>query len=526
MNNNISKVLTRLIKIFNVPVTKQTVYDEVTKHPSFPSMLTISDALDKWKIPNGAYQLPFNELTDVPCPFIAHLTRNGGEFALVTKFDNQDITVYNDQWDNQRLKHESFKNFYSGTVILAESNEESGEKDFEKKLFHQRLNNLRIPFLLLTAFFVLFSRLTFNIPYGSLVPTNVLLLILIKTVGLIVSVLLLIQSIDANNTIIQRICSVGKKIDCNTILSSKAAKITSFLNWSEVGFFYFSGTWLILLFSTVSLPLLQFIALLSFVSLPYTFYSIYYQAKVAKKWCLLCCSIQGLLWLELIAFLPYLSQHFTLINYSEISNCLVGFIFPVALWVFVKPILVKANELEPVILQLNRFKYNPDLFWNLVNEQSYFELLPEESSLVLGNKQAQNIITIVSNPYCQPCSKAHEVLGKWLAEANSFKLQIIFSTSTFSDDPKTKVARHLMNLKTECDEKTLKGALDDWYNHKYESFEAWAINYPTNIKEGEESLQKQNNWCSMAKIEVTPSIFINGRSVPNTYQVEDLQYFI
>ncbi|MEZ4900630.1 MAG: hypothetical protein R2822_02145 [Spirosomataceae bacterium] len=35
------------------------------------------------------------------------------------------------------------------------------------------------------------------------------------------------------------------KTDCNHILTSPAAKITPWLGWSEVGFFYFMGGWIL-----------------------------------------------------------------------------------------------------------------------------------------------------------------------------------------------------------------------------------------------------------------------------------------
>src|SRR5471030_1680876 len=128
--------------------------------------------------------------------------------------------------------------------------------------------------------------------------------------------LLLMQSIDANNPFIQKLCGEDNK-NCNAILSSKAAKINEFLSWSEVGFFYFAGTWLALLFNSAHIAMLQALAVLNIVALPYTFYSIHYQWRVAKQWCVFCCAVQALLWLEFFAFLPYLSQSLYNQDYKE-----------------------------------------------------------------------------------------------------------------------------------------------------------------------------------------------------------------
>jgi len=150
----------------------------------------------------------------------------------------------------------------------------------------------------------LYWALVFHTTYFTNLSWQIILLTLFKTAGLITSILLLIQSIDSNNPLVQVLCQGGGKTDCNAILSSKAAKVPIpiaigiELTWSEVGFFYFAGTWLLLLFGGGSPAIWQALALLNFISLPYTVYSIYYQARVAKQWCVLCCTVQALLWLE------------------------------------------------------------------------------------------------------------------------------------------------------------------------------------------------------------------------------------
>src|SRR6202012_5749326 len=125
-----------------------------------------------------------------------------------------------------------------------------------------------------------------------------------------------------------------KKSSCNAILSSGAPKIFKWLTWSEVGFFYFAGTWLLPLFGGHSCAILQMLAVLNIISLPYTFYSIYYQARVAKEWCVLCCTVQGLLWLEfgvLVTIYPGLSL--SAIPLAALSAVLICLLAPVILWI-------------------------------------------------------------------------------------------------------------------------------------------------------------------------------------------------
>ncbi|WCT14487.1 vitamin K epoxide reductase family protein [Mucilaginibacter jinjuensis] len=523
MDSNITSVLSRLFRIAEIPVTTKSVFEEVTKHPYYPSVLTISDALDKWKVPNGAYELSFEELSEVPCPFIAHLTENGGGFALVTAVSSDAVTVYNEKWRNIEMSAGRFKNIYSGTILLAQSDLASGEADFPQKLFAQKLDNLRIPLIVLTIAFILLNALHTHLIAGSIAYTT-LALIIFKTTGLMLSVLLLIQSIDANNAFVRRICGKSKKTDCNGILSSKAAKIAPFLNWSEAVFFYFSGTWILLLFNPPSASLQFFLAIINVLALPYTFYSIYYQIRVAKKWCLLCCGVQAILWLEFGCTAFYLFHPVNLITSLSFTNILLAFLFPIAAWAFIKPFLIKAQDLNQVLLQLNRFKYNPDLFWNLLKEQSKYGLPPDQHTLIFGNSEAEHVITIVSDPYCKPCAAAHEILDHWLTETNSFKLQVIFSTNAHPDDYRTKLAGHLMQVSIEYNVETAQKALSDWYSHQYD-YKSWSAIYPVQDIPIN-PLVEQKNWAKLASIEVTPTIFIDGHRLPNTYRIEDLKYFI
>jgi protein-disulfide isomerase len=72
----------------------------------------------------------------------------------------------------------------------------------------------------------------------------------------------------------------------------------------------------------------------------------------------------------------------------------------------------------------------------------------------------------------------------------------------------------------------MKEALNDWYNQKYTDYKSWANEYPTEDGKYYEALKEQRDWCSLTNITGTPTIFINGRRLPQNYQPEDIKYFI
>jgi uncharacterized membrane protein len=524
-NDSVSPVLIHFLQKLNIQVTRQSVREELEKHPDTGSLFALSDVLDKWKIPNAAYRLKFEQLDDIPTPFIVLFS--GNEFAVVTSFNESHVTISNSKWNDKKFTKSEFEKLYSGVVLVAEGDLSSGESDYKNKRRKEIIDTIRLP-IVLAGFFIIFCYVLFQTPVGYFDTVNLTTasLTVLKIVGLSTSILLLIQGIDADNPFLQKLCGGDSSKDCNSILSSKAAKITNELSWSEIGFFYYAGTFLTLMFSGQNPALLQILAILNLFALPYTFYSIYYQSRIAKQWCLLCCTIQGLLWLEGLFLFHSLLQPWQTISLKQWGILLINMAIPVLLWVLIKPYLLQLSQITSLKQQLFKFKFNNELFSKLLNEEPKYELPADKDSLIIGNPDAEHVITMVSNPYCQPCAKAHKALDSWMGDRDNVKLQVIFSTQNNENDRKTEVAAHLMSLQTTQNATLLKNALNDWYKQKQKSYDSWAKIYPKPIGAGYNALDKQMEWCEMTNIVGTPTLFVNGRKLPKYYQPEDIKYFV
>ena len=521
MDNNIANVLTGFLRALKIPVTRTTVLEEVNRHPDSPSIATISDLFDKWKMPSGAYQLNADDLSQVPIPFIAHLNSNNGEFALITGVERDYVIASNEKWRNHKVSIDNFKQIFSGTALLAERDEKSGEQDYKTRQSIQQLNDLRLPALGLAIAFLL----TFSFYEKSIFSLTIIILLILKTIGLLTSILLLVQHIDARNPWLKKICDSGVKVDCNTILASKHGKLFGIISWAELGFFYFSSTWIFLVFNAQNPVFLSLLAILGVVVLPYTFYSIYFQALVAKKWCIMCCAVQGVFWLE---FLVYKIQPFFFekISLSAMIGFVIYFFLVASSWLFLKPFFHKAQELPSIKSQLFQTKYNNDYFWGLLERQTKISILNDASSIVIGNVEAEYTITMVANINCGPCAEAHKVLEEWYDDKGSFKLQIVFVTSSSEKDPRREVAAHLMAL-YRVDQNTMRIALNNWYDRRDKNYDNWSLKYPIEVTSLDFDLvQLQHSWSDNVKVEFTPTLFINGSKVPASFRVDELKYFI
>ncbi|HJP62305.1 MAG TPA: thioredoxin domain-containing protein, partial [Mucilaginibacter sp.] len=269
--------------------------------------------------------------------------------------------------------------------------------------------------------------------------------------------------------------------------------------------------------------------ILNVVSLPYTFYSIYYQARVAKQWCTLCCIIQALLWTEFIPLLS-INQPLTLnfiAQLQDISALVVCLASPVVVWAMLKPLFLKSQQLEPLKDQLRKFKYNTELFHLMLNDQPKYAMPDESWSIVLGNVEANSVITMVTNPYCPPCAKTHKLLDDLLEANGNVQARIVFTALNTDDDQKTPVARHMMALHELQDKSIVKKAMHDWYEEKQKNYEAWAKKYPVQLNAANfYMLDKQRAWCELAEVKGTPTLLLNGHILPAAYQLPDLKYML
>ncbi len=525
MKMNSLSVIQFLLKYLKIQISKTSILEELEKHPNDHSLLAISDTLSHWHVANVAYNLNSTDLHKLPVPFIAHLSSRGGEFALIEKLTENSVTVSNEHLKKHQLDKEEFEKSFTGNVLIAEAADDSGEKDYKKRRQDEILSEMRIPFVV-SGIIIIFLLTAWIQTFSVSVPSwrNIILMFL-KVSGVITSVFLLIHSVDSNNPFIRRLCTGGNGRNCNSILSSKAAKVTSFLSWSEVGFFYFTGSLLVMLFAGIEV--LPSLAVINLCCLPYTAYSFWYQFRIAKQWCPLCCTVQTLLWLEFITLFPYLYSGSTFFSFSIVVALLISFSLPVLSWSLVKPWLLKSQQIQSIKRQLKGFKYNDELFRKLLSEQPRQEMPDAGNSIILGNPDAEQVITVVSNPYCQPCSRAHMVLDECFSGRDDVKLQVIFSTANKEKDSRTKVAAHMVALYKQKDLHITKKALDDWYSQKQKNYEEWAKVYPAEAGiSADPVLEEQKDWCKKAEIKGTPTIFINGYSLPDLYSPEDVRYFI
>lgn len=519
----------QLLKSMQVKVTNRTINTTLEQHPDYPSLLSIHDALPQFNIDALAIDADKTRITEFPLPFMAYTTTKCGSFVTVYAVDNNAVSYYNgsDAANIVTTSLAEFNAIWTGKTLLVEAKPNAGEANYAQQQRKALLQHYQIPLLflgLLLCGTVLSATAFVNNHIDIALPYS--LLMLLHFAGIIVSSLLLWYEVDKTNTTLQKICTAGSKTNCNAILNSKQAKFLGWLSWSEIGFYYFTGSYFALLI--IGIAALPMLAILNFMALPYIVFSVYYQWQVAKQWCVLCLSVQVLLLLQGIT--NGLSFHFaSVITINTVSQLVVAFLVPIAIWALVKPSLVKNKELQPKAKELSRLKANPLIFESLLVKQKQINQTAEGLGILLGNANATNTIVKVCNPYCEPCAKAHPILEDILHHNPNVQVQVLFTATVDADDKRNKPVKHLLALQQLQGQTVASKAMDDWYGATTKDYEVFTAKYPvTNdlLEQQNDKVAAMKVWCEVIDIQFTPTFFINGYQLPEIYSIGDVKYLL
>ena len=498
----------QLVVLSDIKLTQTSLKNALLQHHDFPTLAAFGDVLDEFNIPNLSTRLTPENLSEIPLPAIAHLDDDdeGGSFVVIKKVSSDKVEWQNGSKSIQKSITE-FAEKWSGVTLLIEPSKNSGEAHYQELRRNEIINNLRIPFVI-TGLLICFLLILLPTLKDFSISDNwqYFALLFTKILGVTVSVMLVWYSIDAKNPFLVNICHINKKTNCESILNSKAAKIFGWLSWSEIGLFYFVGGFLMLLINPNSLEIL---GVLSILTLPYTFWSVYYQAFVAKKWCPLCLGIQALLWVE---FLLLFFTHNISISFSvlPLRSLIIAFLPAPILWAFIKNPLLKSYLSDQFRIEFQKLKFNPDFIESLMSKEIFLPPITQEMKPIkIGNPLAENKLMVVLNPICGGCKRTFGMLEKLLETDENIKAQIILVASSDGESESSLITQKIFNEPS--NNFMLKG-LRAWFGIE-ESPKA-GENYPAEM----ETIALHHQWLAQTGLSSVPIIFLNNVEIPSLYQ--------
>lgn len=517
MKDPLYYLVQQLLIYSNIALDKKELAFQIQSHPSYPSLHAITGVLDHFNIDNIALDVPRNKdtLAQLPKVFLSQIeTTNGKEFAIVINKGFHCDVILSSKKKNKLTIPEFLKQF-TGIIVAVEKTELTEEKKSNISL----INNSLITLLSIIIFSLFF------LTKPSLIST---LFLFTSIIGMLISITFKKQEQGIQTMLGNAFCSGESETkDCDAVLTSKGANIFGNYKLSDISLMYFSGL-TVTIFISILLGLnLSLVFVISILAFPITLYSIYYQATIVKKWCLLCLSVVAILWAQ-VAF-----SFETITLFSVSTNSLLvtalGFLLMVTLWNIFVPNLIDLHALKQTKIDYFKFKRNFNLFNTLLETSKTIDTtIDDASEIVFGNTNSKLQITIVTSPFCGHCKPVHALIEN-IYKKYPEEVKILIRFNANIDNPENslvKITSRLIELyNTEGTEACLKAMHNIYDNQQLEN---WFEEFGecNNKVLYLETLKKENDWCTNNNINFTPEILINGKSFPKEYDRSDLIYFI
>lgn len=511
-----------ILSELKVPFTPLYIRQIEREMPYGASLWAIGQILNHYNVDHTSLRVSDkDQIVRIPCPFVA---QSSGDCVVVTAVSDDEVK-YRTTSGAFSAPLNTFKQAWTGAVMIVEASEASSEPNLKDHRREER-NNLLRTVLSYIGLIVLFMGAAVA---GSISAISISLS-LVYILGTWLSVSLLKKRLNISSTAADRICSLLNTSGCTDSHKSSGAgpQLFGMFDLSIAGIAFFGVNLLATLLSPQVLGTAVGLAI-AFV-LPLTLWSIAYQGVKRKSWCLLCLLVMGCVWVAfaiMIAGGSYQSVPMTLSLLGALAA--VG----AAYWLIMSTIrylsdYYKAAERDKKEnTSLRRIKFDNHIWDSLLRDspESYPVEGENASSILFGNPDSElPLVTIVGNPFCNPCGRMHSRLEP-LIDAG-FRIQYFFTYFNADLAPVNK--RIVETYKTEGEQTTWE-LLTDWYTNGHPKEHPFANPTSQEIadettKEIVDELIRHDKWTTKAGISATPTILIDGKPIPAGYNVEDLIY--
>lgn len=503
--------LFKYLEVEGININKEEFIFQVQSHPDYPSLLSISDTLSFLKVNSYAASISKDEIIGLPKYFIAFLNVELREPTMFfVKNDSENFYKLYSKNAEEVIDKKELESRWKDIVLIAEPRD-GNQKKFDSK------NNIFL-------FLILFSTSFLAIVYYFSGSLSFALLCLLPIIGLFLSIEALKSELGLESKISQKFCNIIPNSDCSQVINSTKSQWFQKVKISDISFWFFTSQLLsILIFSFAHLSVdFLYIMLISLtLSMPITLYSIYFQYKVEEKWCPICLSIIGVIYLEL-SYLLFIDISNKLNIRSIILFSSVFCLVAVVLYL-IKPVFLEKKDISEKYIKQLRLSRNYELFKNtLVKTEAQFF---EKEYIVLGNKKSKHKISIITSPLCGFCKEAHqEIDGIYNRFGKNIGISVRFNYD--ENSPSKNLYLKLAEIYENKGDKDFMLALNNWFENK--NLNQWLVRYGNidNTEIIEQRLLEVAFENRKKKLNFTPNLFLNQFNYPKQYEIENLQFFI
>lgn len=504
-------ILENFLEALDICYTKRFTRNLFEEHPHKNNMYGLKKMLDVYGVNTLGVYVEKKKLSELNFPCILH---THGDFVIGLSCDANTIKFLQ-HGKETTLTHDVFSKTWTGNALVVQETTNATEPDYKEHQRDELISNAKtysIPVMLVLAAIVgLVSNL------GS-IDVFEAMRILLSCAGIFVCAMLMEKQLYGESRYGDRVCSLFHHADCSSVLDGPMAKVFG-ISWSEIGLGYFAANILLLVLIPSSS---EFVTVINWIAMLYGIWSIYYQWRVAKSWCMLCVIVQTIIWaMGIIAAMPYFTTPFMFSLICSLQSCIVFTISIVAVHQYASACTTE-KECVHAVQRYRALKANGDVAKALIEKSEYHETTLSDSSIIFGNPNAKIRLTILSNPHCNPCARMHKRVERLLSmKEKEICVQYIFSSfnETLEDSSRYLIYCYISN---HIDEALRK--LASWYAKDKFDYERILKNNVEHLhtEEIENEMEKHRNWRNRTSITATPTILVNGHILPEEYVLEDL----
>lgn len=498
-----------------VPYTSLFAEKLYYEHPHRYNMYGLKKMMDVYGVKTLGVRIESKDLLSLNYPCILHTY---GDFVIGLDCGADKIT-YLQNGKRITISHDVFKQTWTGYALVVEETTNAEESDYKKHRQEEMLVMTKAYSIPVMLAFSSIIGLVAHIQEMGIFPIMGLLL---NIFGVFVCAMLMEKQLMGESRYGDRVCSLFKHADCNSILDGPKAKIFG-ISWSEVGIGYFTANILLITLYRESVGMA---AIINWIAMFYGVWSIYYQWRIAKSWCVLCVISQIIIWLiGIIAIISCISAPFTFGVISSLLPCMAYGICIMAVHHYAIAHAAEKGRIRAV-QKYRALKANSKVANTLIENGECYETSLEDSSILFGNTEAKMRVTILSNPHCNPCARMHKHVENLLRlSGGEICIQYIFSS--FNENLEDS-NRYLIFCYFEYGQDEALSKFADWYLKDKYNYETVVKKNTTYIhaKKIEREMGRHREWRNRTSLIETPTILVNGHKLPDDYEIEDLAMIV
>ena len=494
-----------------IPYTRDFVSETINETPFANSMYGLGLMLTRFNVSTDSVRFTDKDAfgqENVPCVVLYD-----GQFVVVTNITHKIVVLEKADGKRIKLDRQSFENDWDGSALLLMSNNSSKEPNYnahQKVEIRNRIVTIGIFISILTLLAICLILNPHNTQFGwwSLVAIN--------SIGLLISILLLQKDLNIHNSLTEKICGLTKIGNCSEVTNSSGSTLFGILKLSEVGFSFFVVNLIyVIIIQQSMVPL----AIIAYLVLPFSFWSIWYQKFKAKSWCVLCLGVLAVLWIQSAIY--YFSGVIDGYDFSALPAIFLVLSYVLAFFATDKLMVILHKQVKSKHLNIEYIntKYNPHVMNSLLPKDRVFKVDSDScSELVFGNPDAPTEITVFSNPYCSPCAEMHKRLIDVPGDIAKVRYVMTFFTEKLSD-----VNRNIIAAYQQHGPEVAWDILTKWYESGKQQgvtfFNQFELNPDSEsvIRE----FHKHQDWTKNNPLGGTPTVLIDGVELVLPYKVED-----